>query len=313
MKNPPDTSASEDLGTDFKKALDAGWLPIREVARQTGVNAVTLRAWERRYGLIVPQRTPKGHRLFRAEHVQRILTILTWLNRGVAVSQVKQLLDTPQGLADSVGNDWLVLRQTLLQAVTQLAERTLDDTVNQAMALYPPRTLCEKLLMPLLADLEQRWQGQFGAQMERVFVYSWLRSKFGARIYHNNRQLRTAPLLLINYSDLPLEPYLWLTAWLISSVDCPVEVFDWPLPAGELALAVDHLQARGVLLYSSKAMNLSQLTKLLNGVSCPKMIAGPTVCIHHTELSAKTTAIADLSLAEDPLSAHQGLIQRGLI
>jgi DNA-binding transcriptional MerR regulator len=313
MKTQLDSSASEDLGTDFKKALDEGWLPIREVARQTGVNAVTLRAWERRYGLIVPQRTPKGHRLFSVEHVQRILTILTWLNRGVAVSQVKQLLDTPQAFTKSVENDWQVLCQTLLQAVTQLNERTLDDTVNQAMALYPPRTLCKQLLMPLLAELELRWQGQFGAQMERVFFYSWLRSKFGARIYHNNRQLRSAPLLLINQSDLPLEPHLWLTAWLISSADCPVEVFDWPLPAGELALAVDHLKARGVLLYSSKAINLVQLPKLLNGISCPKMIAGPTVCIHHAELSAKTTQITDLFLAEDPLSAHQDLAQRGLI
>ncbi|MGZ7459198.1 MerR family transcriptional regulator [Pseudomonas sp. Ma2-10] len=313
MKNPLDSSASEDLGVDFKKALDEGWLPIREVARQTGVNAVTLRAWERRYGLIVPQRTPKGHRLFSGEHVQRILTILTWLNRGVAVSQVKQLLDTPQTFTESTENDWQRQCKTLLQSVTQLDERTLDDTVNQAMALYPPRTLCEQLLMPLLKALEQRWQGQFGAQMERVFFYSWLRSKFGARIYHNNRQLRTAPLLLINHSDLPLEPHLWLTAWLISSADCPVEVFDWPLPAGELAMAVDHLQARGLLLYSSKAINLSQLPKLLNGISCPKMIAGPTVCIHHAELSVSTTEIADLFLAEDPLSAQQDLIQRGLI
>ncbi|MFJ3371230.1 MerR family transcriptional regulator [Pseudomonas sp. NPDC086251] len=313
MKTRLDSSASEDLGVDFKKALDDGWLPIREVARQTGVNAITLRAWERRYGLIVPQRTPKGHRLFSVEHVQRILTILTWLNRGVAVSQVKQLLDTPQAFTQPVENDWQVLCQTLLQAVTQLNERALDDTVNQAMALYPPRTLCEHLLMPLLAELEKRWQGQFGAQMERVFFYSWLRSKFGARIYHNNRQLRSAPLLLVNQSDLPLEPHLWLTAWLISSVDCPVEVFDWPLPAGELGLAVDHLQARGVLLYSSKAINLAQLPKLLNGISCPKMIAGPTVCIHHAELSARTTTIADVFLAEDPLSAHQDLVQRGLI
>ncbi|MEJ5059812.1 MULTISPECIES: MerR family transcriptional regulator [unclassified Pseudomonas] len=313
MKGTLDASASEDLGSDFKKALDEGWLPIREVARQTGVNAVTLRAWERRYGLIVPQRTPKGHRLFSVEHVQRILTILTWLNRGVAVSQVKQLLDTPQAFDQSVENDWQLLLRTLLQAVTQLNERSLDDTVNQAMALYPPRTLCEQLLMPLLSELEQRWQGQFGAQMERVFFYSWLRSKFGARIYHNNRQLHTAPLLLINHSDLPLEPSLWLTAWLISSADCPVEVFDWPLPAGELALAVDHLQPRGVLLYSSKAMNLSLLAKLLNGVACPKMIVGPTVCIHHAELSARTSQTSDLFLAADPISAHQDLVQRGLI
>ncbi|WP_223454740.1 MULTISPECIES: MerR family transcriptional regulator [unclassified Pseudomonas] len=313
MKKALDTSAREDLGDDFKKALNEGWLPIREVARQTGVNAVTLRAWERRYGLIVPLRTPKGHRLFSADHVQRIRTILTWLNRGVAVSQVKPLLDTPQAFSESVDNDWHALQQTLLQAVSGLQERALDDSVNQAMALYPPRTLCEHLLMPLLAALEQRWQGQFGAQMERGFFCAWLRSKFGARIYHNNRQLRTAPLLLVNHSDLPVEPHLWLTAWLISSADCPVEVFDWPLPVGELALAVELLQPRGVLLYSSKALNLAQLPKLFKGVSCPKMIAGPTVCIHHAELSASTTEIADLYLAEDPLSAHQALVQRGLI
>ncbi|MEO6677062.1 MAG: B12-binding domain-containing protein, partial [Pseudomonas sp.] len=223
------------------------------------------------------------------------------------------LIDSAQASPDAVENEWHTLRQNLVQAVSELAERRVDDAFNQAMALYPPRTLCEQLLVPLLQALEQRWQGQFGAQMERVFFYSWLRSKFGARIYHNNRQLHSAPLLLINHSDLPLEPHLWLTAWLISSTDCPVEVFDWPLPVGELALAVEHLQARGVLLYSSKAMNLAQLPKLLNGVSCPKMIVGPTVCIHHAELSVRTTEIADLSLAEDPLSAHQDLVQRGLI
>jgi hypothetical protein len=76
-------------------------------------------------------------------------------------------------------------------------------------------------------------------------------------------------------------------------------VFDWPLPAGELALAVDHLQARGVLLYSSKAMNLAQLPKLLNGISAAKMLVGPTVCIHHAELSVRPSEIADLILAED--------------
>ncbi|NVZ81544.1 MerR family transcriptional regulator [Pseudomonas yamanorum] len=299
---------------DIAEAIEQGWLPIREVARQTGVNAVTLRAWERRYGLIVPQRTPKGHRLFSAEHVQRIHTILTWLNRGVPVSQVKSLIDTAQPASEPpVENEWHNRRQHLMQAISELAERRVDDAFNQAMALYPPRTLCEQLLLPLLKELELRWQGQFGAQMERVFFYSWLRSKFGARMYHNNRQLNGAPLLLINQSDLPLEPHLWLTAWLASSADCPVEVFDWPLPAGELALAVEHLQPRAVLLYSSKALHTSALGKLLSGFSCPKLITGPTVCIHQAELSVLTQDIPDLLLAEDPLSAHQVLIQQGLI
>ena len=155
----------DEPGEDIALALQNGWLPIREVARQTGVNAVTLRAWERRYGLIVPQRTPKGHRLFSAEHVQRIQAILTWLNRGVPVSQVKGLIDSAQASPEPMENEWQSLRQHLVNAISELAERRVDDAFNQAMALYPPRTLCEQLLLPLLRELEQRWQGQFGAQM----------------------------------------------------------------------------------------------------------------------------------------------------
>ncbi len=124
------------------------------------------------------------------------------------VSQVKHLIDSAQANTDTSQNEWHTLRQTLVQAISELTERRVDDAFNQAMALYPPRTLCEQLLLPLIKELEQRWQGQFGAQMERVFFLSWLRSKFGARIYHNNRQLHGAPLLLINQSDLPLEPHL---------------------------------------------------------------------------------------------------------
>ena len=303
----------DEPGEDIAQALKDGWLPIREVARQTGVNAVTLRAWERRYGLIVPQRTPKGHRLFSAAHVQRIHAILTWLNRGVPVSQVKSLIDSSYALPDAVENEWHGLRQNLVHAISELTERRVDDVFNQAMALYPPRTLCEQLLLPLLQELEHRWQGQFGAQMERVFFLSWLRSKFGARIYHNNRQLHGAPLLLVNQSDLPLEPHLWLSAWLASSADCPVEVFDWPLPAGELALAVEHLRPRAVLLYSSKLLQLPAFAKLLGGIDCPKLIVGPTVCIHHAELAVLTHDIPELFVAEEPLSAHQLLIQRGLL
>ncbi|KTC04219.1 MULTISPECIES: MerR family transcriptional regulator [Pseudomonas syringae group] len=298
---------------DTDTEVPGDWLPIREVARQTGVNAVTLRAWERRYGLIVPHRTAKGHRLYSDEHVQRVMKILTWLNRGVSVSQVKGLIDDNRQDALPPTNDWDALRQTLLVAIGELAERRVDDVFNQAMSLYPPRTLCEQLLLPLLAELEQRWQGKFGAQLERTFFYSWLRSKFGARIYHNNRQLNGSPLLLVNQSDLPLEPHLWLAAWLVSSADCPVEVFDWPLPVGELALAAEYLKPRGILLYSSKSLNLTHLPRLLANITCPVVLGGPTVQIHNAELLVQAKEISGLTLAHDVLSAQIELGKLGLI
>lgn len=67
--------------------------PIREVSRLTGVNAITLRAWERRYDLIEPVRTDSGHRLFTQVHVDRINAAVKLTEQGIPISQVKRFLD----------------------------------------------------------------------------------------------------------------------------------------------------------------------------------------------------------------------------
>lgn len=67
--------------------------PIREVSRLTAVNAITLRAWERRYGLIEPVRTESGHRLYTDEHVQLIKRAVELTQQGVPISQVKSVLE----------------------------------------------------------------------------------------------------------------------------------------------------------------------------------------------------------------------------
>ena len=120
-------------------------------------------------------------------------------------------------------------------------------------------------------------------------------------------------MLLVNQSDLPLEPHLWLTAWLVSSADCPVEVFDWPLPAGELALAAEYLQPRGIVLYSSKSLNVAQLPRLLANIACPVVLGGPTVKIHNAELLVSANEVAGLTLVDDPLSAQIELNRLGII
>ena len=147
---------------DHQAALAKSLLPIREVARQTGVNPVTLRAWERRYGLIVPLRTGSGHRRYSTKDVARIRLILTWMERGIAVGQVKGLLCIPQAptAADaSPASPWEEQRRYLMHAVANLAERQLDERFNAAVALYPPLALYRQLLEPLLDKLELRWHG----------------------------------------------------------------------------------------------------------------------------------------------------------
>ncbi len=55
---------------------------IGEFARLCGINATTLRAWQRRYGLLKPLRTDGGHRLYSDDDVQQALKILDWVKKG---------------------------------------------------------------------------------------------------------------------------------------------------------------------------------------------------------------------------------------
>ena len=66
---------------------------ISTVSEMTGVNAITLRAWERRYGLLNPTRTEAGHRLYSAEDIEQIKQILGLLDQGISIGRVTSALD----------------------------------------------------------------------------------------------------------------------------------------------------------------------------------------------------------------------------
>ncbi|TWI54909.1 DNA-binding transcriptional MerR regulator [Pseudomonas duriflava] len=306
VKSPVDTEGDGD----YQAALNEGWLPIREVARRTGVNAVTLRAWERRYGLILPKRTPKGHRLYGESHIERIQNILAWINRGVAVGQVKALLDTQRPAPLLVDTPWLSVRQEILDAVRQLASRRLDEAYNRAAALYPPRVLCEQLLLPLIEHLDQQRQVPLQGRLEQVFFLSWLRSKLGTRIYHSNHQLNGSPLLLASLSDAPMNVGLWLSAWLLSNADCPVETLEWNLSLDTFPLTIERMTPRALVLYLNEPLDAAQVRQLLglsNSRAVPLLLAGPAVSLLDDESKA------NVEVAFDPLDVFNRLQGLGLL
>ena len=101
-------------------------IPIRTVASVTGVNAITLRAWERRYGLIRPLRTPKGHRLYTHHHVEQIRRVLTLVERGVPISRVRELLDAEPAPRHRVRGPWPDYLDRMAAAIARFDEVELD-------------------------------------------------------------------------------------------------------------------------------------------------------------------------------------------
>jgi DNA-binding transcriptional MerR regulator len=130
--------------------------PIRELSARTQVNTVTIRAWERRYGLLKPQRTAKGHRLYSEEDVHTIEKILALIARGVSVGKVKAMLTEVTGLEDKQD---MALWQ---HAITQLEMATQSYQSNQLELLiadyfvnYPVSVCRQNLFQPIFIALQK--------------------------------------------------------------------------------------------------------------------------------------------------------------
>ena len=133
-------------------------LTIQQASEQCGVNPVTLRAWERRYGLLKPERTAKGHRRYRSAEVDQIRRIVHWVEKGVPISQVASLLSGEQEplLSADNGVPWAQARQDALLALETMNGRRLEQLLNSLLADYSHAQVIRELSDPLREQLAGR-------------------------------------------------------------------------------------------------------------------------------------------------------------
>lgn len=144
---------------------------LKAVVRETGVSAPTLRAWERRYGLPSPQRTPSGRRLYSRRDIETIRWLTQRLSEGMTIGQAVALwrelemsgqdptrVSSPSRPEPSAGStDLAQLRQAWLDAVLAFDESAADAVVNEAFALHPPETVCLEVLLRGLQVIGDLW------------------------------------------------------------------------------------------------------------------------------------------------------------
>jgi DNA-binding transcriptional MerR regulator len=279
-----------------KKALTPpaeGLLPIRTVSSLTGVNAVTIRAWERRYGLIIPQRTPKGHRLYTQQDVEQINRIVELLNQGISVGHVKPLLEQ---MPDDVsipptadhGDTWKDHQDKMLGAIERYDEPSLDSTYNDALSLYPLDIVNQRLITPVLQLLGERWRKCESGIAEEHFFSVYLRNKLGARIHHLN-QRGNGPLLLL--ACLPGELHeTGLLFFALAAVNdrYRVLILGANTPLNQIPIVLDKKPCAAVILSSSskpaRGIISTDLPDLISHIKTPVFIGGKTSISHREKL-----------------------------
>merc|ERR1711879_784333 len=129
--------------TGTESDRQAAYYPIRIVASETGVNAITLRAWERRYGLITPKRTAKGHRLYTEQDIQLIKQVVSLLTRGIPISQAQAMLANGDALdvidrtQANAPSQWQHYREQLQAAVQDFDDIQLSKTFEEVSQFFP--------------------------------------------------------------------------------------------------------------------------------------------------------------------------------
>jgi len=271
---------------------DTEFYPIRTVSTLTGVNAITIRAWERRYGLIKPVRTVSGHRVYTRADIDNIHRIVALLDKGVAISQVRHTLESPeQGAArtDEPG-PWAGFRERMVMAITQFDENRLEDTYNEILALYPTDLVTRKVLVPLLIELGKRWESTAGSVAEEHFFGVYLRSKLGARFHHRNRNNTGAKLLAACLPGEQHEVGLLLFALAAHEQGYRLVLLGANMPLTDLPLAAKRSKSDAIVLSGSiepdPQMLSEQLPALVAAAGMPVFIGGLTAVRRHDEIVA---------------------------
>jgi MerR family transcriptional regulator, light-induced transcriptional regulator len=160
-----------DPGTPAETGLRIG-----ELGRRVGVTPDVLRAWERRYDLLRPQRTRSGQRLYSDADEARVRRMLGHMDRGYSPAVAARLAaqapprPVPPGAAEPAAAatpvaapraagaaDLTGLGEELRAALHGLDEAGAEFALDRLLAAFALDTVLRDVVLPFLRDLGDRW------------------------------------------------------------------------------------------------------------------------------------------------------------
>jgi DNA-binding transcriptional MerR regulator len=158
---------------------------IGELGRRVGVSDHVLRAWERRYGLLRPVRSPGGYRLYSDADERRIRRMQAHLAAGLSAAEAARAAlsedqpgpPPPEPGGPDEGGGLAGPSRELAQSLSRLDEPGAQAALDRLLAGFTMETVLRDALLPYLHDLGDRWErGQVSVAGEH-FASNLLRGR----------------------------------------------------------------------------------------------------------------------------------------
>jgi MerR family transcriptional regulator, light-induced transcriptional regulator len=158
--------------------VETSRLRIGELSRRSGVSPELLRAWERRYGLLDPVRSPGGLRLYSLGDLERVRVMQQNLAAGLAAAEAAS------AAVRAAEDDPSVTARTPSVAIAELAaalegfdEPRAQMILDRVLAETTLDAFLSEIVMPYLRGLGDRWEAGDVSVVQEHFASSVLRGR----------------------------------------------------------------------------------------------------------------------------------------
>ncbi len=157
--------------------------PLRAASRLTGLSPEVLRAWERRYGVVEPLRTPGGTRRYTARDLERLRRVKAAVDAGHRISSVAKFDDAeldrcsqPTPATPATGTE------AVLAALDRLDANEAQRLFSIELASRGPVAFARDFALPLVQEIGSRWVDDRMTIASEHLASGVLRSLFGSAL-----------------------------------------------------------------------------------------------------------------------------------
>jgi MerR family transcriptional regulator, light-induced transcriptional regulator len=173
-----------------------GLFQIGDLARRVGVGVDTLRAWERRYGLLHPQRSAGGFRLYSAADEATVRAMLAEIRRGFSPAQAAKLALSHSGRSSgpasgpATGSEPVDpaaapaerersadRRGRLREALLAFDGRAAHELVDALFAEFTLNAVLDDVVLPCLHELGDLWEAGEVSVAQEHFASNLIRER----------------------------------------------------------------------------------------------------------------------------------------
>ena len=155
---------------------------IGELARRAGVPTATLRAWERRYGIVDPVRGPSGYRLYSPDDERRLRSMLALIEQGLAPAEAAARVLSATG-AETVLTEQASaapasgFRAELFDALLRFDNAAAEQIIDRALGVLSPDAFVREIALPVLRRIGDGWSEGTVTVGQEHFASNILRSR----------------------------------------------------------------------------------------------------------------------------------------